>query len=178
MTPDEQKWRDHFARREEEQRMLFSPREPRSRLEWAQFEVARTYLRAEFVDGQNIERPSALRADEVTRYAFFRHYGDQPRSVFCLISREWKAVRDSCSASAMGFYIQGHEFSLCARLPEETLSRKTRNKSLAEWDLTTLFARDYGVTYSGLSARWHEELWHWDGAALIHLHQFDSMLIA
>ncbi len=185
MTPESQKWRDHFARCEEEQRLLFPPRAPQTQLESAQHEIARAFLRAEFP----LERWNrlsdfldAFRGDEPTRFAFFEHFGvNRARNIFCFTGYEWKAVVERFKQSpdeVRAFSSYWHEFQPYSQMKEEEIDWAFRKALLEELDRKHLFIRRYGSVYGPLAGKWCEELWHWNGESLVQLREFGSLSVS
>lgn len=177
MTPEAQKWRDHFARCEEEQGFLFPPRRPQTPLEQAQAGVALSFLRHTFPPEKWTAYSNSLvafHADEPTRFAFFEHFGfNSSRPIFCFPSREWKPITEKFKQAATSMSVfsrRWHEFSSGAQV------RPASSEALPdEFDPQTLFLRSYGSSYGPLAAEGHEELWHWNGESLVQLPGYGSL---
>lgn len=124
----------------------------------------------------------AFRTDEPTRFAFFEHFGvSRERNTFCFTNYEWEAVIKRFKESedeVWAFSRHWHEILVCATLSEKRIRLALGEALPEEIDPQMLFIRDYGASHGPLVAEGHEELWHWNGEALVQVPNCGSFWVS
>jgi hypothetical protein len=189
MTPEAQKWRDHFDNCEKEQLRRFPLCQiPLQELETpllrAQYEVALAYFQKMFpLDvlraaherdreprderTELLRRADALRADRATREAFYEHFAPEPlEDFFCLRTEEWQkvfALEESKNDWHQRYSLNWHEFIQVSTLQPKQLRVRCGSFLPEGLPLDSLFVRDWGTLIHPLGGDGGSELWHLNG---------------